>query len=747
MLRQSSQFRHGVLHRRVFAAILAALLPLVLLSYLTLSSNAEHQKAEQIAAAQRSMQALITAVESELEVSQAALEVLAASPRLKAGDLAGFHAEALEAMRQRPTWANVVLTTADARQLMNARLPFGTALPSRAAPAMVEQVARTGVAAIGDVAWSPVLKKPVLAMLVPVHTQANQPTQVLVAPIWTTSILALLSRQALPKGAIVSIADRHNRIVARSLKHEDWVGKSISPTLAALLAQGKDEDWAITHTLEGEPVYTVYRRSKASGWTAALGIPVDVLDAPVRRAYWLLALSIGLAALLGVAAALMFTRSITRPMLELRAAADAAGRGETPTMPDTDIPEIRRVAEAVVHAHLERERLLASEREAHQLEREARQVAEQASDAKDEFLAMLGHELRNPLAPIYTAAQLLKKQGTGGASVQHLSAIVERQAAHLTRLVDDILDVSRVVRQRVLLRREPVDLNELLPQAVEQVQDQLAAHRHRLSMHPSGEPAWVLADRTRIVQVLVNLLGNAAKYTPDGGDIALQVSVRDGLVRATVSDNGSGIAPALLPRVFDLFTQGVRTLERAEGGLGLGLPLVRGLVELHGGRVEAMSAGEGQGSSFIMELPRIAAPAQARAAAGAGGQEPAAARVRLMVVDDNQDAADMLAMYLEEQCGYDVAVFVDPFAALEAATADCPHALLLDIGMPRMDGYELARRLKAHPVSAHAVLFAVSGYGQKRDRDEAAAAGFAAHFAKPVDLAQLVAALADILTV
>jgi signal transduction histidine kinase/ActR/RegA family two-component response regulator len=745
MLRPWSQSRHGVLHRRVFAAILAALLPLVLLSWLTLSSNAEHQKAEQIAAAQRAMQALITAVDSELQVSQAALEVLAASPRLQSGDLAGFHAEAVQAMRSRPNWANVVLSSPGAHQLVNARLPFGSTLPNRAAPGMVEQVARTGVPAVGDLAYSPVLKGPVVAMLVPVHATGPRAPNVLVAPIWPASVLALLSRQPLPERSLVSIVDRGGHIVARSRNNDTWTGRKVSPTLQGLLEEGTSEGWAVTTTLEGEPVYTIYRRSSFSGWTAALGIPVDVLDAPVRRSYRLLALSIGLAALLGVAAALMVTRSITGPMLELRAAADAAGRGETPALPDTDIPEIRRVAEAIVGAHHERERLLASEREAHQLEREARQVAEQANHAKDEFLAMLGHELRNPLAPIYTAAQLLKRHGANGANVQHLSAIVERQAAHLTRLVDDILDVSRVVRKRVLLRREPVDLNELLPQAVEQVQDQLAAHGHRLTLEPAGGPAWVLADRTRIVQVLVNLLGNAAKYTPDGGSVALRVVLKDEVVQAIVSDNGSGIAPALLPRVFDLFTQGARTLERAEGGLGLGLPLVRGLAELHGGSVEVQSAGTGQGSSFTVELPRIAAPAQAP---GTGGARVAAvARARLMVVDDNLDAADMLAMYLEEQGGYQVQVFADPFAALEAAAANCPRALLLDIGMPRMDGYELARRLKADPRTAHAVLFAVSGYGQEKDRDAAAAAGFAAHFAKPVELDQLLAALAESLTV
>jgi CheY-like chemotaxis protein len=355
---------------------------------------------------------------------------------------------------------------------------------------------------------------------------------------------------------------------------------------------------------------------------------------------------------------------------------------------------------------------------------------------------MLGHELRNPLAPISTAAQLLKLPDTDGTRTRQLSAIVERHAHHLTRLIDDILDVSRVTRKLIMLRREAVDLNEVLPQAVEQVQDELEARRHRLSVVPAPRAAWVMADRTRIVQVLVNLLQNSARFTPDGGSISLKVELVPGRVRATVADNGVGISPAMLPRVFQLFSQADHALDRARGGLGLGLPLVNGLVALHGGRVDVASDGEGLGSTFVVELPLVAAagPAGADQRQAARAQ---AGKLRLMVVDDNVDAGNLLALYLGEHCGYEVTVFSDPFAALDAAEKDCPDVFLLDIGMPRMDGFELARRLKANPATHGALLFALSGYGQQKDRDASFSAGFARHFAKPVNLEMLVASLEE----
>jgi CheY-like chemotaxis protein/anti-sigma regulatory factor (Ser/Thr protein kinase) len=297
----------------------------------------------------------------------------------------------------------------------------------------------------------------------------------------------------------------------------------------------------------------------------------------------------------------------------------------------------------------------------------------------------------------------------------------------------------------VAIERAPCGLDAIVRDALEQVRPMAEARCQSLTAEVPAQLPRILADHKRMVQVLANLLGNAAKFTPDGGLVRLEVALAPGKVTVTVADNGIGIAPGLLPRVFELFTQGDRLLDRAQGGLGLGLPLVRGLVQLHDGRVDAVSGGEGLGCTFTVELPLIAAPAAATGHGAAAGQgaHAAPAAARIMIVDDNADAADMLALLLREQCGYEVKVCTDPFGALAAARAECPDAVLLDIGMPHMDGYELARRLRADPATSGAVLFALTGYGQQKDREAAASAGFARHFAKPVDLAQLVEALAE----
>jgi PAS domain S-box-containing protein len=362
---------------------------------------------------------------------------------------------------------------------------------------------------------------------------------------------------------------------------------------------------------------------------------------------------------------------------------------------------------------------------------------------KDEFLAMLAHELRNPLAPISAAAQLLASINRPDVSrVRQISAILTRQTAHMTHLIDDLLDVSRVTRGQVRLNLTALDINHIVLDAIEQVRPLLDARSHRFVLTLAAESGWVSGDRKRLVQVLTNLLGNAAKYTPDGGQIDLLIGLDQECVKLSVQDNGIGMSEPLMARMFELFSQGERTSERAEGGLGIGLALVKGLIALHGGSVSASSDGHRAGSRFCVSLPRLPpAPSAAR-----GAELPArvrAAPLRVMVVDDNVDAAAMLAMLLE-QAGHHVHIEHGSQQALERACQEPVDVFLLDIGLPYMDGHALARRLRRLPAMADAMLIAVTGYGQLQDQADAHAAGFDDHFVKPVDSAKLTALLGAI---
>jgi PAS domain S-box-containing protein len=371
----------------------------------------------------------------------------------------------------------------------------------------------------------------------------------------------------------------------------------------------------------------------------------------------------------------------------------------------------------------------------------AEEALHAANKRKDEFLAMLAHELRNPLAPISMSAELLKLPHLDQARVRKTSEVIGRQVAHMTSLVDDLLDVSRVTRGLITLEREALPVNNLVENAIEQVRPLIEARNHRLTVEQDDGTARVMGDRTRLVQVVANILNNAAKYTAEGGDIVLRVQARERDVCISVQDNGIGIAPELLPHVFDLFTQAERSPDRAQGGLGLGLALVRTLTELHGGSVTVASDGAGKGSRFGIYLPRLddATPSAVLPRTGAASPAPAAA-LHVMVVDDNMDAARTLAMLLEV-AGHEVTVAYGPKHALELAAIRPPHVFILDIGLPEMDGYALTRTLKSRPENADAVFIALTGYGQQQDRDRSLAAGFDFHLVKPVENTGLIALL------
>lgn len=366
-----------------------------------------------------------------------------------------------------------------------------------------------------------------------------------------------------------------------------------------------------------------------------------------------------------------------------------------------------------------------------------------ADRRKDEFLAMLAHELRNPLAPIAAAADLLALGKADEARNRQTSGIISRQVRHMTGLVDDLLDVSRVTRGLVTLDKTRLDANRVLADAVEQVRPLIEARCHALTLLMPPDPAFVMGDAKRLVQVVSNLLNNAAKYTPEGGNIALSMAVDGSRIEIAVADSGIGLTPDFQARAFELFSQAARTPDRTQGGLGIGLALVRSLVELHGGRIAVHSDGIGTGSRFAVWLPRLDdVAAGARAEPDPAALPGAGRQLKVMVVDDNADAAQMLGVVVEA-LGHQAIVLNHPRLAIERSRIDLPDIYLLDIGLPDMDGYALARWLRAQPETARATLIAVTGYGQEQDRLAALHAGFDQHFAKPIDSARLAAVLTD----
>jgi signal transduction histidine kinase/ActR/RegA family two-component response regulator len=374
--------------------------------------------------------------------------------------------------------------------------------------------------------------------------------------------------------------------------------------------------------------------------------------------------------------------------------------------------------------------------------REAEAKLRDADRRKDEFLAMLAHELRNPLAPIGMAAKILQLGQATPARVKQTCEIIERQIGHMTSLLDDLLDVSRVTGGLVTLAQELHDMGAIVKDAVEQARPLIDARRHRLSLALPTQAALVRGDSTRLVQIVTNLLNNATKYTPNDGVIALELTQDASMVQILVRDNGIGIDAALLPHVFDLFVQGERSPDRAQGGLGVGLALVKSLVERHGGSVSAASAGQGAGSEFIIRLPRAqgVAPALARPQQG---DTAGSGALDILIVDDNADAADTLSMFLST-VGHQLRVAYEGRSALALAAEAAPDVLLLDIGLPDIDGYELAQRFRALPQTAHATLIALTGYGQHSDRERSIASGFNHHLTKPVDVAALLRLLATV---
>lgn len=721
--------------RWLLAGLIAgAVLPVIAFAGFGVARLARAERAAVERRLLESADALADTLDREALATIRALEALGGMLPRASGDLRAFQRDAKLALDAQPTWIAVVLTTADGKAVFDTR---GT--PPEGELEVLGSAAASGAWTIGDLIQ---LRGSAFAFMVTIPVSRDGKIRWLLSALTSAGAVAGIVGERAGEGEWArTVVDRAGVIVARSRSQERFVGRRATAAFAtatrASLA-GVYQDV----TFEGMPAQIAFSHADLSGWTAAVVVARGVLEGPMRRSL-LAGVGAGLAAVvLGAGGAFLVSRRFSRAIESAARGTQALALGERPEIDPAGITELAALSDAVsrsadllaARAHERDEGLARAEA--------ARAEAQAASSAKDEFLAILGHELRNPLSPIVTALYLLEQRGAANTR-EH--AVIRRQVAHLLRLVEDLLDVSRITRGKVTLQVQPVEAATFVEKAVELASHVLEQARHRLTVDvPPG--LVVRGDPARLAQVVANLLTNAARYTPPGGDVRVRATREGAQVRIAVQDDGRGLDPELRDRIFEPFVQEPRARDRHEGGLGLGLALVRSFVTLHGGRVEAQSDGPGKGSTFIVELPAIAAEeAHARADAPPARRPSGRASLRVLLVDDNTDALALLADVVA-RAGHDVRTAADGPTALRVAERFAPQVAVLDLGLPVMDGYELAEHLRQRLGDRTPAFVAVTGYGQPKDQARSRELGFRAHLVKPADPAALLDELERIAT-
>jgi signal transduction histidine kinase/ActR/RegA family two-component response regulator len=684
------------------------------------------------------VRAVSIALDREHEASISALRGLAESSSLASGDFEHFRGRAGQSLRGEQSWSAVILLDPAGHQLVYVPAPSRAALPSLHDNVAFRRVVGTGKPAISSLVTSAGSGSYATSIAIPVM-RAGEIQYVLLAEIDQKTWLRFLSLYPVVPGATMTLLDQNRIVIARTLNDEQSVGRPPAPGLDAKSAETPLAAYR-SMGLEGQWFYSAHSRAALSNWTVATGVPVAFVEGSLRGSLIAMLLGIAGTGVLAIMLVIVFGRRIERPVRRLAELARSLGRFDTVPMrvSPSNVREVDEVAETLVEASALIRRRSAERDEALAKERAARAEAESASRSKDEFLAMLGHELRNPLGAISSAATVLEHPGTSGVAAAQAREIIARQMSHLGGIVDDLLDVARVTTGKIGLRRETADVAAIVRRCLETLRStgRLAGHEVGLE----AEPVWAEVDVTRIEQVLTNLLVNAVKYTPVSGTITVSIRPESDDAVLSVRDTGIGIVPTMLPRVFDLFVQSDRSLDRAQGGLGIGLTLVKRMVELHGGSVSVASAGAGQGSTFAVRLPRVAPPASPHSD-GPPVKAQAGSR-RVLIVEDNDDARDMLRSMLS-LWGHEVEDACDADGAISCVKEWHPDMALVDIGLPHRDGYQLAREIRNSIEGREVFLVAVTGYGQPEDHGRARDAGFDAHLVKPVDPDRLAALIAS----
>jgi signal transduction histidine kinase len=737
---------HGkrrILKVRTHLVLMAAaiLLPVAVFSAIALGLLMQSERDAASRSVYETSKLVNIAVERELAAAESTLRVLASSEKLNKGDLAGFHERAVRASAAGKWW--IILYDAKGQQLVNSRVPYGTALPVRSLQGRTEEVIAQNKPSVSNLYVGNGLGKPVVTVDLPVAPETGGP-YVLAQAFSPEHFNEALAGTNAPASWIVGLFDGSGNTIARSHRPQDFVGK---PGNADVLRLAKALGSGELRHLSGEgiDIFDVFVRSPRSGWTVAIGVPVGELDANALRAVGVAAFGLVAALAVGAWIAVLHGRRFSASIEQAAATAAAMGHGPVSPAARLDIEELDDLHDALAKANDtllgERDARAAAETERSLLytsEQEARAIAEAQNKAKDDFLAMLGHELRNPLSAITGAVAVLKLQSQSKGAPSPSFDIIERQSQHLAHIVDDLLDVSRVMSGKIRLDRRPINMAAKVRRVMHTLEAAGRARDHKVEL--DLEDAWVDADLTRLDQIVSNLLVNAFKYTPQGGTVAVSVKAEGDEVVLVVKDNGVGIEADLMPRIFEIFVQGTPTLDRAQGGLGIGLSLVKRLMDLHAATLTAESEGPGKGSTFTALFHRIAPPEQPPVAEA---PLPAAQLVRVMVVEDNADSRTTLVELLSLS-GYDCVQAADGLEAVALAPNALPDIGVLDIGLPGLTGYEVAMRLRADPRTKRMKLVALTGYGQDSDKQRALAAGFDAHLVKPASPDVLLRTLAGL---
>jgi signal transduction histidine kinase/CheY-like chemotaxis protein len=740
------------LRRRLFVLIAAGVLPL---ECIETDAGHDRQRQQRYQAQQVALElsrSVANAVDSELRSAAAVLETLATTPSLDRDTLDDFYPRSMRVIASEPHWIGIILTDASGRRLLDTHVTgFQRPILDRE---LIRRVVSERTPVVSNLtrdqngSW-------VFAVAVPV-IRDRVVRYVLSALIAPEAIRDVLTRQEVPPDWLLSVVDGAGQRVARSREHEATVGKPLPESTQALLASGAAEGYGVSYSVERERLLTPYSRLRLARWTAVLGMPTSVADYAEFRSLAFYGGGILLSIALGTLAAVWVARTITVPIAGLRRAAEALGRRQAPLPTfETPIREIREVHGTLIAASDQLAKGEAEREELLRKERLARETAEAADRAKDQFMAVLSHELRTPLNAIYGWARMLQGgQLRDSSTVARAVDAIVRNADMQVQLIDDLLDLARITSGKLRLDVRPVDIHSVVQAGIDSVRPAADAKgiRLRTTIDPAARP--IAGDPARLQQVVWNLLMNAVKFTPKGGDVHVRVEYLPSSLQIVVSDTGQGIDPVLLPQLFERFRQADSSSTRSHGGLGLGLSLVKHLVELHGGTVTGHSEGIGHGATFTVALPipdsepgveeGLSKPLTSVSLAN----QQNGARLdglRILVTDDDGDGL-AIAEAILKSAGAEVRTCLSAHAAIDVVRLWRPDVLVSDIEMPGEDGYSLIKNVRAlDPAQGgRTPAIALTAYGRAQDRKRCLAAGFDLHVPKPVDPRELTSLISGV---